>query len=91
MSLDRDCISTSIDQWFKGYPIVYTWVTALWSSVFNDSTYRTASPVPPIYVKIWSNDSTIVELDLDFLIQSIDATFIASTEQLNGRENKSII
>ena len=37
------------------------------------------------------NDSIIVELDLDFLIQSIEATFIASTEQLNGSENESII
>jgi len=33
----HDCITTSIDQCFEGYPIVYTWVIALWSRVFNDS------------------------------------------------------
>ena len=35
---DCNCITTSIDQWFKGYSIAYIWVTALWSRVFNDST-----------------------------------------------------
>ena len=32
-----------------------------------------------------------IALDVDYLIQSIKATFIASTEQRKERENKSIV
>ena len=71
---DCNCITTSIDQWFKGYPIAYKWVTALWSRVFNNSTKRTASLVPPIYVKISSNVFAIVELDFHPFNRTIKRT-----------------
>ena len=77
----HDCITTSIDQWFKGYPV------AICGSLHYDLVclmillkeqyhwyLQSTSKSRPSYF-------TIVELDLDFLIQSIEATFIPSTGQ----------
>jgi len=42
--------------------------TALRTSVFNDSTKRTVSPVPPIYAKIWSRVFYNCRIRLSYLI-----------------------
>ena len=71
----------SIDQWFKGYPVAicgslhYGLVCLMILLKEQHHWYLQSTS------KSRLTYFTIVELDLDFLIQSIEATFIPSTEQ----------
>ena len=77
----HDCITTSIDQWFKGYPVAmcgslhYGLVCLMILLKEQHHWYLQSTS------KSRLTYFTIIELGFDFLIQSIEATFIPSTRQ----------